>query len=101
MIDWVRVRELRDEVGAADFDDIVALFLEEVESTLDALAEGPPAPEDLHFLKGSALNLGFHEMASLCASDARPDPPDKAALAAVFAESRRQFVDGLATHLAA
>ena len=29
MIDWARVSELRDEVGAEDFDEVVELFLEE------------------------------------------------------------------------
>ena len=30
MIDWQRVNELRDEVGAEDFEEVVDLFLEEV-----------------------------------------------------------------------
>ena len=31
MIDWARVSELRDEVGAEDFEEVVQLFLAEVE----------------------------------------------------------------------
>jgi len=69
MIDWDRVSELRDEVGADDFDEVVDLFLGEVEGELAEL----PDPNDaaalenkLHFLKGSALNLGFSAFADLC-----------------------------------
>ena len=34
MIEWDRVAELRDEVGAEDFAEVVELFLDEVEATL-------------------------------------------------------------------
>ena len=30
MIDWPRVKELKDEIGAEDFGEVVDLFLEEV-----------------------------------------------------------------------
>ena len=39
MIDWVRVSELRDEVGAEDFDVVVELFLEEVDEAIAALSD--------------------------------------------------------------
>ena len=70
MIDWARVDELRDEVGAEDFDEVVELFLEEVDEMIVRLIHTPdPATyeEDLHFLKGSALNLGFSDFSNLCA----------------------------------
>ena len=35
MIDWSRVNELRDEVGAEDFEEVVELFLEEVEEVIE------------------------------------------------------------------
>ena len=69
MIDWDRVAELRDEVGSEDFAEVVELFLEEVEDVLRRLRDAPnPASyeEDFHFLKGSALNLGFAKFGSLC-----------------------------------
>ena len=31
MIDWNRVAALREEVGAEDFDEVVELFLQEVD----------------------------------------------------------------------
>ena len=36
MIDWARVSELRDEVGEGDFDEVVELFLEEVDEAIAA-----------------------------------------------------------------
>ena len=70
MIDWNRVGELRDEIGAEDFIEVVDLFLEEVDEIVERLGHTPdPAryEEDMHFLKGSALNLGFQAFAALCA----------------------------------
>src|SRR6056297_3374030 len=69
MIDWARVSELREEVGPEDFDEVVSLFLSEVGEVIARLQTAPdPArlEEDLHFLKGAALNLGFHALAELC-----------------------------------
>ncbi|EDZ41741.1 MAG: Hpt domain-containing protein [Rhodobacteraceae bacterium] len=69
MIDWSRVEELRDEIGAEDFDEVDELFLSEVEDRIDLAltkAESESFEEDLHFLKGSALNLGFDQFAQLC-----------------------------------
>jgi len=67
MIDWDRVTELRTEVGAEEFAEVVDLFLDEVETTLARLGQTPGQLEDeLHFLKGSAWNLGFREFGALC-----------------------------------
>lgn len=71
MIDWSRVRELRDEVGAEEFDEVVELFLEEVDEVVARLRADPDPTkyeEELHFLKGSALNLGFEALGKLCQS---------------------------------
>ncbi len=69
MIDWNRVTQLRDEIGPEDFDEVVEIFLEEVEEEIAELRANP-APETLeaklHFLKGSALNLGFDDFSKLC-----------------------------------
>lgn len=68
MIDWDRVNELKDEIGAEDFPEVVEIFLEEVDGTFARLKASGRAPgqEDFHFLKGSALNLGFQELGALC-----------------------------------
>ncbi|WP_120500105.1 Hpt domain-containing protein [Roseovarius sp. EL26] len=69
MIDWNRVNELRDEIGIEDFDEIVSLFLDEVETEITGIKQLETymeLGEKLHFLKGSALNLGFEGFAQLC-----------------------------------
>jgi len=70
MIDWARVAQLREEIGAEDFSEVIEIFLEEVESEIAPLRQTctPSQLEAvLHFLKGSALNLGFATFAELCA----------------------------------
>lgn len=70
MIDWGRVNELREEVGPEAFAEVVEIFLEEVDENIQRLrAEVVPETfrADMHFLKGSALNLGFADFATLCA----------------------------------
>ncbi|MCF3594764.1 Hpt domain-containing protein [Rhodobacteraceae bacterium LMO-12] len=70
MIDWQKVTELREDIGDEDFDEVLDLFLEEVdEAVLDLrkdLADGNALERCLHLLKGSALNLGFREFSNLC-----------------------------------
>lgn len=69
MIDWGRVDELRDEVGAEAFDEVLELFLEEVDEAMGRLeADGDPdgLSADLHFVRGSALNLGLRDFCALC-----------------------------------
>lgn len=100
MILWSRVEELRDEVGKDDFDEVVELFLSEVEAALARLADNSTnAAEELHFVKGSALNLGFRGLAMACATaetapDGRLDPAE---LTAVYQTSKDRFLAQLHT----
>ena len=68
MIDWGRVIELRDEVGASKFEPVLELFVDEVEDIVMRLSaqDTGKLERDLHFLKGSAWNLGFAEFGALC-----------------------------------
>jgi HPt (histidine-containing phosphotransfer) domain-containing protein len=69
MIDWARVKQLRDEVGASEFDEVVNIFLDEVQEVIDRLRADTNRvsfDQNLHFLKGSALSLGFQTLAKLC-----------------------------------
>jgi HPt (histidine-containing phosphotransfer) domain-containing protein len=69
MIDWTRAGELRQEIGDDGFAEVVELFLDEVEDVVMRLGSAPtPATyeQDLHFLKGSAWNLGFTHFGALC-----------------------------------
>jgi HPt (histidine-containing phosphotransfer) domain-containing protein len=72
MIDWERVDSLRDEIGMDDFAEVAGMFLEEADEVVARMrtsaAPGPKLAADLHFLKGSALNLGFSELAGLCSA---------------------------------
>lgn len=69
MISWNRINELKEDIGEEDFAEIAAIFLEEVTEVIDRLKVNPvpeKLEEDLHFLKGSALNLGFEALSKLC-----------------------------------
>ena len=71
MIDWHRVSDLRDEVGEEDFDEIIDLFVSEVDTeicNLQPTQDAHKLESQLHFLKGSALNLGFSAFAEMCQS---------------------------------
>ncbi len=104
MIDWERVTTLRDEVGADSFSEVVALFLEEVEEVVARFRDTPDLAEverDMHFLKGSALNLGFERLGAMCqhgerlAAEGRAVEVDLPAIVTVYEQSRQRFLDGL------
>jgi len=90
MIDWQRVRDLREEIGDDDFSEVAELFVAEVEEVMDRLrgyADPPQLEADLHFLKSSALNLGFTQLAALCQDGERlaaSGNPGGVALAPIF-----------------
>ena len=104
MINWARVASLREEVGPEDFDEVVELFLEEVDEEIDGLLSldnTTTIAEKLHFLKGSALNLGFSDLSNLCQegeSALTLDPTDTVDLSAVkssYHASRMHFLEQL------
>jgi len=110
MIDWERVNTLRDEVGAEDFDEVVELFLDEVEEVVARLHAAPDLDtleEDLHFLKGSALGLGFSAFSALCqvgetlSANGKADTVDLPEILANYAESKRTFQTDMHGALAA
>lgn len=74
MIDWTRVRELKDEIGEEDFGEVAELFICEVEAVIDRLQAAPDPAKyeaDLHFIKSAALNLGFTDLSKLCQAGER------------------------------
>jgi len=104
MISWHRIDELRQEVGDPDFEEIVALFLQEADDVVDRLRAQEPGSdpqEDLHFLKGSAMNLGFETVAEICAAleqSARHAPSSELDLEPVcraYHASKSEFLSGL------
>lgn len=108
MIDWSRVNELQNEIGQDDFGEVVDLFLEEVDGVIETLKPGMSDMEaQLHFLKGSALNLGFSAFAQICqegeqaAGQGTKNPVDVAELVDIYQASRAAFYSGLNTSCSA
>lgn len=108
-VDWERVAELRDEIGAEALAEVVGLFLEEADEVIARLGAdaGAKALEaDLHFLKGAALNLGFGEFAALCQDGERraatgDNSVDLGAVRTSYAASKLALLEGMKRALAA
>ncbi|MBZ0128588.1 MAG: Hpt domain-containing protein [Rhodobacteraceae bacterium] len=105
MINWLRVQELENDVGAEDLKEVIELFLEEVDEGVDRLrsgAEGRNLADDLHFLKGSALTLGFDGFADACglgekiAAAGQANQVDLAGIVQAYDQSRACFLDRMA-----
>ena len=105
MIDWDRIEELRAEIGQEDFGEVVDIFLEEVEEGLARLRAATTAEAlaaEFHFLKGSALNLGFQSFSTLCqagetaASEGSYSKADIDAILSCYEASKKAFEQGLA-----
>lgn len=107
MIDWEQISILRTDLGAG-FDELVEVFLNEMDGAIAQL-DPDAAPDriaaDLHFLKGSALNLGFATFARLCAAGetcaSHGGRVDLAPIRASYCDSRLVFVAGLKAERAA
>lgn len=101
MIDWSRVDELRQEIGDDGFAEVVELFLDEVEEVVARLAAGTTTglEGDLHFLKGSAWNLGFADFGALCQDGEKRartgGPVDLTAVTGCYGRSKLAFLTGL------
>lgn len=110
MIDWSHVQRLCDEVGAEDFEEVLELFFDEVSTVitkLENLVDRSEMAQDMHFLKGGALSLGFHELSQLChnaeqaAGNGESDSIDIAAIIGCYAVSKQMFLDNYQQKLAA
>ena len=71
MIDWSQVERLRDDLGAEVFPEIAEAFLQELETQAAGLDMAPATAavmqDRFHTMKGSALYLGFADLAAVCA----------------------------------
>ncbi|WP_332307225.1 Hpt domain-containing protein [Pseudorhodobacter aquimaris] len=85
------------------------MFLEEADEVAKTIGAGiePDAVESaLHFLKGSALNLGFRELAQLCqigekaAANGKASTIDLGKVISVYEGSKASFAQGKAPHAA-
>ena len=105
MIAWDRLNELRAEIGDEDLADVAAMFLEEADEVVAQLVGVLPDSQiesQLHFLKGSALNLGLSDLSALCqdgerrASLGQGNEIDLGRITAVYEASKAAFLGALA-----
>jgi len=107
MIDWTKVNELVEDVGPDGFEEVLGLFLQEVETALLTIALAEDLEAALHFVKGCALNLGFADFARLCAEGealaarGKPDQVDLEALHQTYRQSRDLFLAEVRDRIAA
>lgn len=107
MIDWGQLRDLWSELGPEEFPKVLELFLDEVEGTTLRLSkvDAQRLSRDMHYLKGSALNLGFTDFAQLCsrnevlATQGALDRIDIEALTDLYARSKRHLFSEMKTAL--
>ena len=103
MLDWGRISELRGEVGDAEFQVILEMFLDEVESAMMRLSAGDAKrlETSLHFLKGCAWNLGFAAFGGLCdeeerrAANGHADEVSIEGLMSCYSESKKTMMRAL------
>ena len=109
MINWAQVKQLEDDIGAEDFGDVVVMFIEEVDAAVDDLRSAPTLTGEalssaMHFLKGSAANLGFKGFSDYCgageklAESGASADVDLAAVVRLYDESKHQFLSEVSDH---
>lgn len=107
MIDWTKVTELAADVGEDGFEEVLELFLQEVETALRTIALSDDLEAALHFVKGCAMNLGFVDFARLCgegealAARGRADDVDLDTLHQTYQDSRDVFLSQFRQRIAA
>lgn len=103
MIDWDRVRQLYDEIGADEFGPLIELFMDEIEATsmrLD-LSDADMLRRGMHAMLGNALNMGFDDLARMCGDGERlaltgtPQSVDLDAVLHCYARSKQLFMRDL------
>ena len=74
---------------------------------LENLTDRVELAQDMHFLKGGALSLGFSQLSQLChdgekaAGEGNADSVDVAAILACYTVSKQAFLDNYQQELAA
>ncbi|WP_407493893.1 Hpt domain-containing protein [Pseudooceanicola sp. MF1-13] len=107
LIDWTKVQDLCEDVGRDGFDEVVELFLEEVETALQTIGMAEDLEAALHFVKGCALNIGFDHFTDLAAQGERlaarglPDQVDLVALDHAYRITRDLFLSEVRDRIAA
>lgn len=104
MIDWGKVQQLKADIGASNFDEVVALFFEEIENAFARMQSSGVTQTEMHLLKGTTLNLGFREFSKLCQITEHSLTSGQAShslaeIRASFLQSRTQFLSELQSQL--
>ncbi|NOX74288.1 MAG: Hpt domain-containing protein [Alphaproteobacteria bacterium] len=104
MINWDRVKELEEDIGIEEFGEVIDLFLDEVETVITPMRAGVQRPNienDMHFLKGSALTIGFRQLGQICSdseklvASGRVSEVQISEILATFDASKAAFLAGL------
>jgi HPt (histidine-containing phosphotransfer) domain-containing protein len=69
MINWQRISELEADIGEDEVDEVLSLFLEEMDEVVEIFASASATidlPAQLHLLKGMAWNVGFVDVGDVC-----------------------------------
>ena len=109
MIDWEQVQQLESDVGSEDFAEVVAMFIDEVDEAVEPFATDQQFAPDIlsatmHFMKGSAYNLGFVAFADYCATSeqlaatGRASDVDLAKVVRLYNESKSAFLADVANY---
>lgn len=102
MIDMGQITELRSDLGEETFNEVVGMFLLEVQSGIEKLDPARDLAElsaEFHMLKGSSLSLGLTELAKICgeaeAKSGSGDPNcfDKQAFQMCFDQSKAALLE--------
>lgn len=109
MIDWKQVKQLEEDIGAEDFQDVAEMFLDEVDEAVDSLRCNPDLNANalasaLHFLKGSAANLGFQDFGECCsqgeknAEKGQVELVDLGHLVSLYDQSKKAFLENASAY---
>lgn len=111
MINWDQVKQLEEDIGAEDFGDVVVMFIEEVDEAVDTLRTDPQLSDDdlaaaMHFLKGSAANLGLTDFAGYCSDSEKKAQSGESAqvnlstVVTLYDQSKVLFLGDVSKHTA-
>ena len=108
MIDEVRIREMRETFGDAEFIELIGLFQEEAEEIVADLRDrtGQDLAASLHALRGSAENMGLRHLSIHCRKGetliAKGEGMDTETVTAAFSDGMRALMAhmGLPDHTA-
>ncbi|MDF1854970.1 Hpt domain-containing protein [Pseudooceanicola sp.] len=105
MIDWSKAHELIAEIGPDDFIEVAKLFLSDADDVVDALLPDEALARQLHYLRGSAVTMGFTAVAALCQQGEatidgqRLDEIDLGEIARTYWKSRQIYLEELPRRL--